>query len=99
MKSPDMYLKARRTQLGLTQQEVADLAQIQLRQYLRFEMGSRDIRRASFMVAYKVMRALQIDIDKFMSGEHWIERILCRGSDGKLYDLETGIPEEEIVSE
>jgi len=51
------------------------------------------------MVAYKVMRALQIDIDKFMSGEHWIGRILCRGSDGKLYDLETGIPEEEIVSE
>ena len=99
MNSVDKYLKGRRTQLGLTQQDVADLAQIQLREYQRFEMGSRDIRRASFLVAYKVMRALQIDIDKFMSGEYWIERILCRGSDGNLYDLETGKLEEEIASE
>ncbi len=98
MHSVDGYLKGRRTQLGLTQQDVADLAQIQLREYQRFEMGSRDIRRASFLVAYKVMRALQIDIDKFMSGEYWIERILCRGSDGNLYDLETGKLEEEIAS-
>ena len=65
MKGPDMYLKGRRTQLGLTQQDVADLAQIQLREYQRFEMGSRDIHRASFLVAYKVMRALQIDIREF----------------------------------
>ena len=96
MKCVDMYLRIRRNQLGLTQQEVANRAGIQLVQYQRFELGVRDIRRASFQVAYKVFRVLEIDIDKFMNGEYCIQELLYRGSDGRLYTFETGEPVETV---
>ena len=92
MKCTNMYLKVRRKQLGLTRREVADEAGVQQKQYQRLESGERDIRRASFQIAYRVLRALEIDMDKFMDGEYRVQELLYRGSDGRLYHFETGEP-------
>ena len=60
-----MNLKARRKELGLTQQKVADKAGIRLVQYQLFEMGKRDILNASFSVASRVITALELDLNDF----------------------------------
>ena len=88
-------LKQQRNMLGLTQQEVADRAAIQLQQYQRIESGEREISRASLTVAYKILKALEIDIDKFMAGQYQIKEILYRSYDNRLYDFETGKPVDE----
>ena len=95
MNNENLYLKIRRNQLGLTQQEVADLSEIQLKEYQRIEMGIRDIRRVRFQVGYNVLRALQINMEKFMNGEYAVKELLYRGFDGRLYKYETGEPIEE----
>ncbi len=59
-------LKNRRKSLGLTQQQVADLAKIQLRQYQRFENGERHIYNASLTVAIRVCQALKLDPLRFV---------------------------------
>lgn len=59
------YLKARRHELHLTQQAVADKADIRLQQYQKFESGERSILTASFVIACKVLNALKIDIEDF----------------------------------
>ena len=58
-------LKDRRTELGLTQQQVADLAHIQWRQYQRLESGERSMRAASFRIGLAVCVALQLDPYRF----------------------------------
>ena len=96
LKNENLYLKIRRNQLGLTQQEVADQAEIQLKEYQRIEMGIRDIRRVRFQIGYNVLRALQIDVDKYMNGEYLVKEVLYRGADGRLYNFETAEPVEAI---
>ena len=59
------YLKNRRRELYLTQQAVADKAEIRLQQYRKFEGGKRNILKASFTVACAVLNALDIDISDF----------------------------------
>lgn len=59
-------LKNQRTNLGLTQQQVADCAKIQLRQYQRFESGERSIYGASFRIAISVCKALKLDPQRFI---------------------------------
>lgn len=59
------YLKNRRRELYLTQQAVADKAEIRLQQYRKFEGGKRSILKASFTVACAVLNALDIDISDF----------------------------------
>ena len=88
-------LKQQRLMLGLTQQDVADRAGIQLAQYQRIESGQREIGRASLTVAYHILKALEIDIDKFMAGQYQIKEILYRGYDDRLYNFETGEPVDE----
>ena len=95
MRNENMYLKIRRNQLRLTQQEVANRAEILLQEYQRLETGTRDIRRASFQTGYNVLRVLQIDVDKFMNGEYMVKEVLYRGFDGRLYHIGTGEPVEE----
>ena len=43
------YLRKRRIELKLTQQAVADKAEIKLQQYQKFESGERSILTASFL--------------------------------------------------
>ena len=54
-------LKTRREQLGLTQQQVADKAKIQLRQYQRLESGERSISSASMRIGLAVCAVLKLD--------------------------------------
>lgn len=56
----------RREQLHMTQQQVADGAGIQLRQYQRLESGERNIRASSLRIALLVCKALDIDPYRFV---------------------------------
>jgi transcriptional regulator with XRE-family HTH domain len=58
-------LRAARDRLGFTQQQVADKAQIQLRQYQRFESGERKLSTSSFYIACNVLNALGLDVTAF----------------------------------
>ena len=55
-------LKKRREQLGLTQQQVANIAGINIRQYQRFESGERRISSTSFRIGVAVVDALELDV-------------------------------------
>lgn len=59
-------LKNRRQQLGLTQQQVADAAHIQLRQYQRLESGERTMGGASMRIGLSICHALQLDPYRFV---------------------------------
>ena len=63
-------LKDFRDKLGLTQQQVADKAQIQLRQYQRFESGERDLSSSSFNIACRVIEALELNISDYYHGKY-----------------------------
>ena len=54
-------LKSRREQLGLTQQQVADKAKIQIRQYQRLESGERSISSASMRIGLCVLAVLKLN--------------------------------------
>lgn len=58
-------LREKRIENNMTQKQVAELAEISIQQYQKFEYGSRDLRRASFYVACRVLRALDMDIERF----------------------------------
>lgn len=68
----DMHsvLRERRDILGLTQQQVANKAQIKIQQYQKFESGERNIMTASFRIACRVIEALGMDIKDFFHGEY-----------------------------
>ena len=63
-------LRDYRDKLGLTQQQVADKAKIQLRQYQRFEAGERNLSSSSFSIACRVIEALGLDITKYHHGDY-----------------------------
>ena len=54
-------LSTRRKQLHMTQQQVADSAHIQLRQYQRFEDGSRSMSSASMRIGLSICAVLKLD--------------------------------------
>jgi len=58
-------LKDRRIDLGLTQQQVADMARIQLRQYQRLESGERSMSGASMRIGLSVCHVLRLDPYRF----------------------------------
>ena len=60
-----VLLKNRRLELGLTQQQVADKAKIQLRQYQRVESGERHITGASARIMLAICAVLKIDPYEF----------------------------------
>ena len=70
MQSEGSILKHARTKLGLTQQQVADRAGIQWRQYHRFESGERNLTSSSFNIGCSVLEALEIDIAGFRRGDY-----------------------------
>ena len=91
--SYDKYvLKKHRQRLGLTQQQVSDRAHIEIRQYQRFEAGDRELADAGFMTVYNVLKALEMDVVKYASGEYEIKELIYRGHDGRLYNFETDKP-------
>ena len=70
-------LSERRQMLRMTQQEVADRANITLRQYQRLESGERNILTSSFGLACRVIEALDMDVSKFYHGDYsFVEYII-----------------------
>lgn len=41
------------------------------------------------MVAYKILKALEMDVDRYVAGDYEIREVLYRGRDGRLYNYET----------
>lgn len=60
VQSPLSFLKERRKELGLTQNQVAEAAGIKLRRYQRYEDGDVDFRDADFNTGMAVCFALKI---------------------------------------
>lgn len=58
-------LYQRREELGMTQQQVADAAKIQLRQYQRLESGERTMAGASLRIALAICHVLKLDPYRF----------------------------------
>lgn len=54
-------LRSRREQLSMTQQQVADRASIQLKQYQRLESGERTLSRCSMRIGLSICAVLLID--------------------------------------
>ena len=65
-------LREQRVLHEMTQQQVADKAGIKIQQYQKFESGERNILTSSFQLACKVLRTLEIDVNKFLDGEYAI---------------------------
>ena len=84
-KNKGSILREKRLVLGLTQQQVADLAKISYCQYQRFESGERNIMTASFQIACRVIKALNMDINKFYNGDYHIGEPLKQTKDGIVY--------------
>ena len=63
----DILIEARK-KLGLTQQQVADKAQVAMRHYQMFEGGKRKLSTASFWTAAKILQALELDVTTFARG-------------------------------
>jgi len=64
IKDPLDILKDRRIALGLTQQEVADAAHINLRRYQRYEDKEVDFRKAPFEVGMSIATVLHLKIQE-----------------------------------
>ncbi len=62
----NLVLKMQRQKFGIIQQTVADRCNINYSQYQKFESGSRDIMQASFVIAFRILTFLQINIDAFI---------------------------------
>ena len=78
-------LLKKRSALGLTQSEVAQKAKIPLQSYQRFESGSRNILKASFQMACRVIEALEMDISKSYHGEYALVEEIYSSKEGLRY--------------
>lgn len=65
----ETFLKTKRIELRLTQQEIADKAGIKASQYSRIEAGDRELSSASFMTTYGILKALEIDVEEYYKSE------------------------------
>lgn len=61
-----MNVKARRLALGLTQQQLADRAALNLTQYQKIEAGTTRPERMTLKNAAALARALEIPIEKLL---------------------------------
>ena len=68
-------LKKAREGKGMTQQQVADEAKMNLQQYQKFENGERNLYTASFWPSMAVCRVLEITPDELMKAHNDFIRI------------------------
>jgi transcriptional regulator with XRE-family HTH domain len=90
-------LRERRITLGLTQQKVADRAKIPLQSYRDFEHGKRDIMRASFSIACRVIEALEMNISDFYHDEYMFGEKLCNSPEGLRYQKTGKLISEDVA--
>ena len=84
-KSNGSILKEKRKVLRMTQQEIANRANISLQQYQKFESGERNIKTASFQLACRVIEALDMNISDFYHGKYIIGEELIETDEGLHY--------------
>lgn len=89
-------LRERRVILGLTQQTVADRAKIPLQSYQQFESGKRNIMRASFSIACRVIEALEMNISDFYHGEYSFGEEVYQSDEGLRYKKTGKLIEEDV---
>ena len=78
---PENILKEKRSELGLTQRQVAKKSEIPYQSYQKFESGERNIMTCSFQIACRVIEALKMDITKFYHGEYGLKSAEKEDSD------------------
>ncbi len=71
MEKTGTYLASLRRGRDMTQQQVADAAHIQARQYQRLENGERNISGASMRIGLSVCAVLKLDPYRFMPEFRW----------------------------
>ena len=64
---------------------MADKAKINYRQYQKFESGERNIMTASFQLTCRVIKALNMDIEKFYNGDYTLGEPLAETPNGLIY--------------
>ncbi len=89
-------LRERRVILGLTQQAVADRAKIPLQSYQQFESGKRNIMRASFSIACRVLEALEMNISDFYHGEYAFCEEIFESKEGLRYKKTGKLINEDV---
>lgn len=62
-------LKDRRTQLGITQQQLADASGLSVRMIQNYEQGVNDFNGAAALTVYKVARALYCKVEDIIDIE------------------------------
>ena len=62
-----MNIKSRRIELGLTQKEVSEKAEMTLSYYQKLEYGLRSVYKLSLEAAVKLADALKVDIRELIS--------------------------------
>lgn len=62
IKPESEIIKQRRIELGLSQQQVADAASINIRPYQKFESGERKISSTSFRIGVAIADILGLDV-------------------------------------
>jgi len=88
-------LKIFRKYRQLTQQQVADMAKINYRQYQKFESGERDIMNATFELVCRVLDVLDISINKFYKGGY--AYLLNENIKNDMNKIKEAILKEEFV--
>lgn len=97
-KTAGSILREQRVTQRMTQAQVAEKAKITLQQYQKFENGSRNIRTASFQLACRVLKALNMDIERFFDGDYVIgEEIYAEK--GKLKYKKSGLSVDDDIPE
>ncbi len=93
---PESALRERRVILGLTQQAVADRAQIPIQSYQQFESGKRKIRRASFEIACRVIEALEMTPTDFYHTDYSIGEEIYNSEEGLRYKKTGKLTYEDV---
>lgn len=88
-------LKIFRKYRHLTQQQIADNAKINYRQYQKFESGERNIMNASFELVCRVLDVLDIGIKKFYKGGY--AYLLDENIKNDINKIKEAIIKEEFV--
>lgn len=96
---PGAILREQRVTQNMTQRQVAEKAKITIRQYQTFESNQRNLRTASFLLACRVLDALNMNIDDFYHGGYCIGEETYMAEDGKFHYVKTGRAVDEDVTE
>lgn len=72
-----LILKKRRTELGLTQNEIAEAIGVQLQQYQMFEYGTRKVSTSSMILGLRLCAALELDPYElvFEKESDWVKKV------------------------